>query len=192
MTPMAPVDDRADRTTPRWPQLVAIGAGLALLALSFTTYYRYDPGLATRELCTLDGGTPCPGPIDSQTAWHGYPGWIAVVIALLAAACATVRLVARHRRVGRAGGVAYAELTLFVFATAGLAFAGVAIPKLIPSLDDVARTVGGGSSSGGITDSDLVTNHLAWGYWVSLAVAIVGVAAALIDIWHVRDSRDAV
>jgi hypothetical protein len=193
MTPAPPIEDRdvgpVPGAHPRSAQLVAIGASLALLALSFTTFYRYGAGLATREICTLDGGTPCPGTIATRTAWHGYPGWIAIVVALLGAACITVRTLTVQRQPTLARPLAWAAFTLYLLATAGLVFTAVAIPNLVPSLPDIARTLVGG----GVTDNELVTNHLAWGYWVSLAVAVVGLAAAAMDVLpagHRRPERD--
>jgi hypothetical protein len=43
MTYPVPIGDRAgmpDPKAPRWPKIVAIGASIALLALSFSTFYR--------------------------------------------------------------------------------------------------------------------------------------------------------
>jgi hypothetical protein len=168
----APVTDAR-----RWPQLVTVGASLVLLAVSFTTFYRYTYGPVLRQLCAIDGSPPCRGALATRTAWHGYVGWIAVVLAMIAAMCALVRVLARRMRADRARALAYATLTLYLLAAAFMVAAAVAIPNLVHSERDLERTVGGG-----VRYSDLVTDHVAWGYWISLALILVGFAATTVDV----------
>ncbi len=183
---MRPAADVADRRGPRgrgWAQLVVVGVGPVLLALSFTTFYRYTSGPVIRRLCTIEGGPPCAGTLATRTAWHGYPGWAAVVLALMAAGCTASARVPSRRRAIPPRALAYAALALYAVATACLLVVAVAIPNLTTSAHDIERTVGGG-----VRYRDLVTDHLAWGYWIALPVCVIGLAAAAIDVVLIRPS----
>jgi hypothetical protein len=122
-------------------------------------------------------GPACVGTIATHDAWHGFFGWSAVVLALLAALCALASMPGSRRR----AVMAYATLALDALATVCLLVALAVVPDVVGSTGDLTQALGGG-----VHYSDLVANHHAWGFWVSLALAVVGLAAAALRVLAVR------
>lgn len=150
----------------RWRILTMLLVSLLLLGFSFASYYRYSTGPALQRVCRVYG-LQCVETLNTRNAWHGLFGWFAVVLALGAGVCVVARLLAAAAdRVLM--GMAW---LLYALATSCLLAALVVVPNGSGSIDARARKVG-------VRYSDLVVNHHAWGFWVSLALAILGLGCA--------------
>jgi hypothetical protein len=131
-----------------------IGAGVLAFLLSFFPYYTVS----------YSGGLGIGGLSGSGSAWHGFFGWFAVLVALAAAVILALRLVGIHvldaqmTRLAVLGGFALSLLCLIVafFVTPG------------------------GGCQGVKACEDVVDFGRGFGFWATLIVIIAGLVLAFL------------
>jgi hypothetical protein len=124
-----------------------MGAGLLALIFSFFSYYTASVRV---------GGVSIS---DSESAWHGFFGWFAAIVAFLAAAILAIALLVPHANLPFPHRLA--TVAGFAVATVSVLLALLIFPHSVPS--------GSGISTGrGV------------GYWLSLIVILVGLALSII------------
>ncbi|MCU1656264.1 MAG: hypothetical protein JWO57_920 [Pseudonocardiales bacterium] len=131
-----------------------LAAGLLAFIFSFVSYYSLKPKAA---LCSVGG---C-GSV-TTSAWHGFFGWFAMLLALIGSAAVAISLFAPHVKLpapARLIGLgAYALATLCV----------------ILAIFIVPRTYNGVSLPSSLVD----TGH-GFGFWISLIVIVGGLVLSL-------------
>jgi hypothetical protein len=132
----------ADRT-----DLALIGVGLLLFIFSFFSYYSYSISVNVGPL----GGNAS----GSVSAWHGFFGWFAVVLALIGAVLIALPML----------GVALpAQLVPVTYGLFVAAFVCVLLALFV-----IPGDTGGADLFGMKIDK----GH-GFGYWISLVVALIG------------------
>jgi hypothetical protein len=155
---------------------VILGAGVLALVFSFPSYY---VGKATSKL----SGKDCPALSasavrGSESAWHGFFGWFAALVAVLAAILLALHLFGPKMAI---------PIRLVVFGGFALALLSVILAFFIHP-----GTGQGGTRSGQIGGCTLTFEaHIGhgFGYWASLIVIAIGAAVAYLQL---RDSGEAV
>jgi hypothetical protein len=155
---------------------VILGAGVLALVFSFPSYY---VGKATSKL----SGKDCPALSasavrGSESAWHGFFGWFAALVAVLAAILLAAHLFGPKMAI---------PIRLVVFGGLALALLSVILAFFIHP-----GTGQGGTRSGQIGGCTLTFEaHIGhgFGYWASLIVIAIGAAVAYLQL---RDSGEAV
>jgi hypothetical protein len=153
-----------------------LGAGLLAFVFSFPSYY---VGKATAKLagknCPALSATAVRG---SESAWHGFFGWFAALVAVLAAILLAMHLFGPKMAI---------PIRLVVFAGFTLASLSVILAFFIHP-----GTAQGGPRSAPIGSCTLTFEaHVGhgFGYWASLIVIAVGAMVAYLQL---RDSGEAV
>ena len=131
-----------------------LAAGFLTLVFSFFSWYSFS-----EKGC----GKYCSGISVHESAWHGFFGWLAVLLALIGSALVAVSLFAPQIKMpvpARLAGLGcYAVATLCVilalFVTPGLSYGGVSVGS-----------------------SNYNSGH-SFGYWISLVVIIAGLVLSL-------------
>ena len=155
---------------------VILGAGVLAFVFSFPSYY---VGKATSKL----SGKDCPALSasavrGSESAWHGFFGWFAALVAVLAAILLALHLFGPQMAI---------PIRLVVFGGFALALLSVILAFFIHP-----GTGQGGTRSGQIGGCTLTFEaHIGhgFGYWASLIVIAIGAAVAYLQL---RDSGEAV
>jgi hypothetical protein len=155
---------------------VILSAGLLAFVFSFPSYY---VGKATSKIT----GKDCPALSasavrGSESAWHGFFGWFAALVAVLAAILLTLHLFGPKLAI---------PIRLVVFGGFALALLSVILAYFIHP-----GTGQGGTRSGQIGGCTLKFEaHIGhgFGYWASLIVIAVGAVVAYLQL---RDSGEAV
>ena len=155
---------------------VILGAGVLAFVFSFPSYY---VGKATSKIT----GKDCPALSasavrGSESAWHGFFGWFAALVAVLAAILLALHLFGPKMAI---------PIRLVVFGGFALALLSVILAFFIHP-----GTGQGGSRSGQIGGCTLKFEaHIGhgFGYWVSLIVIAVGAVVAYLQL---RASGEAV
>jgi hypothetical protein len=153
-----------------------LGAGLLAFVFSFPSYY---VGKATSKItgkdCPALSATAVRG---SESAWHGFFGWFAALVAVLAAILLALHLFGTKMEI---------PIRLVVFGGFALALLSVILAFFIHP-----GTGQGGSRSGQIGGCTLKFEaHVGhgFGYWASLIVIAVGAVVAYLQL---RESGEAV
>jgi hypothetical protein len=152
-----------------------LGAGLLAFAFSFPSYY---VGKATAKIT----GKDCPALSasavrGSESAWHGFFGWFAAMVAVLAAILLALHLFGPKMDI---------PIRLVVFAGFALALLSVILAFFIHP-----GTGQGGTRSGQIGGCTIKFEaHVGhgFGYWASLIVIVVGAVVACLQL---RESGEA-
>jgi len=155
---------------------VILGAGVLAFVFSFPSYY---VGKATSKI----SGKDCPALSasavrGSESAWHGFFGWFAALVAVLAAILLALHLFGPRMAI---------PIRLVVFGGFALALLSVILAFFIHP-----GTGQGGTRSGQIGGCTLTFEaHIGhgFGYWASLIVIAVGAAVAYLQL---GDSGEAV
>jgi len=155
---------------------VILGAGLLAFVFSFPSYY---VGKATSKIT----GKDCPALSasavrGSESAWHGFFGWFAALVAVLAAILLALHLFGPKLAI---------PIRLVVFGGFALALLSVILAFFIHP-----GTGQGGTRSGQIGGCTLkFETHIGhgFGYWASLIVIAVGAVVAYLQL---RDSGEPV
>jgi hypothetical protein len=153
-----------------------LGTGVLAFVFSFPSYY---VGKATSKIT----GKGCPALSasavrGSESAWHGFFGWFAALVAVLAAILLALHLFGPRMAI---------PIRLVVFGGFALALFSVIVAFFIHP------GTGQGSSRSGQIGSCTLTfeSHIGhgFGYWASVIVIAVGAAVAYLQL---RDSGEAV
>jgi hypothetical protein len=155
---------------------VILGAGVLAFVFSFPSYY---VGKATSKIA----GKGCPALSATavrgmESAWHGFFGWFAALVAVLAAILLALHLFGPKMAV---------PIRLVVFGGFALALLSVILAFFIHP-----GTAQGGTRSGQFGGCTLTFEaHVGhgFGYWASLIVIAVGAVVAYLQL---RDSGEAV
>jgi|SRR5882762_4616289 len=139
-----------------------LGAGLLTFIFSFFSYYSFKPKGAAKAQCKEFGGCSSV----HWSAWHGFFGWFAVLVVLIATIGLAVHLFAPQ--VPLRVPVRLTVLGAFTLALLCVLLALAVVPDY---------SVNGVSASG-----SLVNKGHSFGYWLSLIVILAGAVLSFLRL----------
>ncbi len=134
-----------------------LGVGLLIFIFSFVSYYSYS-----EKNC----GRFCSGVTYDNSAWHGFFGWFAMLLALIGSALVAMELFAPQVKLPIANRLA----GLGAYAVAALCV--ILAIFIVPDLSVGGITVGGNQ----------VNKGHAFGFWISLILVLGGTVLSLMRL----------